>query len=120
MLRLLVLSRPRVLFCGGQVGRSAVFLAVQLEAVVPFPVAIPQRHCLSPGFGIASIFQRAVSQILECRGGKITGMRSCTSVSKSFGAVVRIEQDSINWPVGDFQRSQMPAKANSESSFIPN
>src|ERR1017187_2795993 len=40
--RLLVLSDPHVLFCGGQVGCSAVFLAVQFEAVVPYSVTIPQ------------------------------------------------------------------------------
>src|SRR4051794_28444795 len=34
-LRLLVLSRPRVLFCGGQAGCSVVCSTVQLEAVMP-------------------------------------------------------------------------------------
>jgi hypothetical protein len=40
-------------------------------------------------------------------------------VNNSFGAVVRFAQDSSSWPVGDFQQSQIPAKANPEPSFIP-
>lgn len=39
-------------------------------------------------------------------------MRSWTSDVTAFGMVVRIENDFTHCPVGSFQRSQIPAKAN--------
>src|SRR5437899_12441258 len=61
MIRFDVLRLGRVLFCGDQVGRSAVLLSVQLEAVVPYPSAIPQWHSSSPEFGPASSVQHGPS-----------------------------------------------------------
>ena len=42
----------------------------------------------------------------------MTGMRSCTAEVTAFGVVVRIEQVFTQLPLGSFQRSQIPAKAN--------
>jgi hypothetical protein len=44
-------------------------------------------------------------------------MRSCTSLSSSFGVVVRIAHDSTMRPSTEVQRSQMPAKESSCSIF---
>src|ERR1700694_4550467 len=52
------LRLAHVLFCGDQVGCSAVLFAVQLEPVVPYSAAIPQCHSSSPAVGPASISQR--------------------------------------------------------------
>ena len=39
-------------------------------------------------------------------------MRSCTAAVSSLGVVVMIVKDSSGAPVGSFQRSHSPAKAN--------
>src|SRR5205807_2290347 len=61
MFRLHFESLRHVLFCGGQVGCSAVLLAVQLEAVMPYSAAIPQCHSSPPELGPSSTFQRGPS-----------------------------------------------------------
>src|SRR5579859_7579305 len=108
MFRLFVLGRPHVLFCGGQVGCTAVFLAVQLESVVPFPVSIPQRHCLSPGFGIASTFRRILS------GTRCACQLSNTQVLSSAISSLRA------WPArGPDCAPVPPAKANCPLGYPP-
>src|ERR1039458_10261413 len=51
------------------------------------------------------------SQRPWCSGARITGIRSCTSASNSFGVVVRIVHVSTACPSGPRQRSHRPANA---------
>jgi len=47
----------------------------------------------------------------------MTGIRSWTAEVTAFGVVVRIEHDLIHCPLGSFQRSHSPAKANNSPSL---
>jgi hypothetical protein len=48
---------------------------------------------------------------------RMTGIRSLTTAVTAFGVVVRIEQVSSALPLAFYQRSQIPAKANSSPSL---
>ena len=71
-----------------------------------------------PGEGIEVLKSRIKPQIVILRFEN-DRHRSCTLASSEFGVVVKMEQVSIAFPLASFQRSQIPAKANSESSRIP-
>jgi hypothetical protein len=65
--------------------------------------------------------QKHINDLLLCDACEhLLDEKGESEVLLHVGVVVRIEQDSITGPSGSLHRSQSPAKANKESSRIPN